>query len=294
MTAYTFSTAIPASFVAGDTITFNYNNGSIQTFSTLNINTMKVELYGARGGYVGDTPGSGGYTYGTYSTSNGTTLHFLCGSVGGDAGHAAFGTAFATRAGWNGGGECGYGNNSTYGWHYGSGGGGATDIRLGGLALSNRILIAGGGGGSGTRNVQTTGFAGGGAGGGGGFMSQNGNPGYTSSARGPGLSGTQSAGGTGGTFYDIAACGAAGSAGSLGTGGQGGNDLMIITYNYAGGGGGGGYYGGGGGAAGGYDGRGNGSGGGGSGYINPTYITNYGGNSGINFGNGYAVVTVLS
>jgi hypothetical protein len=292
MANYTFPT-LPGSYAVGDTVTFNYS-GAVQTFTTSNITTMKIELYGARGGYVGDTPGSGGYTYGNYSTTSGTTLYFYCGGIGGNAGGAGFGTAFASRAGFNGGGECGYGSSSNYGWHYGSGGGGATDVRLGGTALSNRILIAGGGGGSGTRNVQLTGRADGGAGGGGGFMSQNGNTGYTSSARGPGTGGTQSSAGTGGAFSDIAACGTAGFAGSLGVGGQGGNDTMIIVYNYAGGGGGGGYYGGGGGGAGGYDGRGNGSGGGGSGYINQTHITRFGGESGTNFGYGYARITVLS
>ena len=274
MAAYTFPT-VPGSYAAGDTIQFNYT-GAMQTWSASNASRIKIELWGARGGYGWDTPGSGGYTYGEYLISSGNTIYVYVGGIGGDAYQNTTSTN-TSNAGYNGGGDGGTGVSGSY-VHKGAGGGGATDVRH---MAGPKMLVAGGGGGSGTRNVQTTGFAGGGAGGGGGFMSQNGNPGYTAGARGPGLGGTQSAGGAGGAFYDMGtSSGQAGSAGSLGQGGAGGVDNMTyLQYNYAAGGGGGGYYGG---------------GGGGSGYINTTYITKFGGESGVNFGNGYAIITILA
>ena len=295
MAAYTFPT-VPGSYVVGDTIQFNTSGGG-WTFATLNTNTVKIELWGASGGTgEGSSPGGkGGYTYGTYAASNGTTLYINAGGLGASAAsNAALNTQPA--AAFNGGGQVPFRNGAnTTSW--GNGGGGATDVRLGGTALANRILIAGGGGGGGQRNVQITGFAPGGAGGGGGFMSRNGNPGYTASGRTPGLGGTQSAGGAAGQFfYDFGtSTGTDGTAGSLGQGGQAGSPTSGY-YDYAttAGSGGGGYYGGGGGSCGGYDGRGGSAGGGGSGYINPTYITKFGGESGINTGSGYAIITILS
>ena len=103
MTAYTFPTGLPGNYAVGDTITFNYT-GAVQTFSAANIKTMKIELWGAVGGSGGDTPGNGGYTYGTYNTTNGTTLNVYCGGAGfGGGSNAANGYA-APAAAFNGGG----------------------------------------------------------------------------------------------------------------------------------------------------------------------------------------------
>jgi hypothetical protein len=294
MAAYTFPT-VPGSYVVGDTVQFNYS-GAVQTWSASNSTRIKIELWGARGGYGWDTPGSGGYSYGQYLTSNGSTLNFYVGGVGGDGYQVRNSSTLVSGAGYNGGGERGHAVSGTI-LHAGAGGGGATDVRRTGTALSDRILIAGGGGGSGTRNVALTARSDGGAGAGIGFMSQNGNTGFTSSSRGYGTGGTQSAGGTGGVSNSGSST--AGASGTLGVGGKGGDDNMSYTgasadYNYSGPGGGGGYYGGGGGGGGGIDGRGNGGAGGGSGYVNQTYITMFGGESGIRFDNGLAIITVLA
>lgn len=291
MAAYTFP-SVPGSYVVGDTVTFNYS-GAQQTWSASNATRIKIELWGARGGYGWDTPGSGGYTYGEYLTSNGSTIYVNVGGIGGDAYQVRNSSTLVSGAGFNGGGERGHGVSGTV-LHAGAGGGGATDVRH---MTGPKMLVAGGGGGSGTRNVQLTARSDGGAGGGGGFLSQNGNPGYTSSARGIGFGGTQSAGGAGGV--STSGSSVAGAAGTLGTGGKGGDDSMFYTsagadYNYAGPGGGGGYYGGGGGGGGGIDGRGNAGAGGGSGYINTTFITKFGGESGVRFDNGLAIITILA
>ncbi len=288
MTIYTFPT-VPESYVVNDIVQFNYS-GNVQTFSLLNATRIKIELWGAQGGNGGNTPGLGGYVFGEYLSSSGTTLNFYIGGIGGNTSDNLTGTPITT-AGYNGGGEGGPGQSGND-IHRGPGGGGATDIRLSGTSLSDRILIAGGGGGSGSRNVQVTGWAGGGAGGGGGFMSQNGNPGYTASARGFGNGGTQVSGGSGGASNSGGST--AGTSGTLGVGGTGGTDAMSLPqFNYTGPGGGGGYYGGGGGGAGGIDGRGTGGAGGGSGYINTTLISKYGGESGERVGNGLAIVTII-
>jgi hypothetical protein len=152
----------------------------------------------------------------------------------------------------------------------GNGGGGASDVREHGDALSNRILVAGGGGGAGgfSGYVAGKGGAGGGfTGGRGGFHHVNGGP---SGSGGDG--GTQTSGGKGGPSVHRGTfpVSARGKHGELGVGGAGGgNDHS----GNGGGGGGGGYYGGGGGSAGSLSTSGvggGGGGGGGSAYVEPT------------------------
>jgi hypothetical protein len=133
-------------------------------------------------------------------------------------------------------------------------GGGASDVRQGGNALANRVVVAGGGGGSGS-GIQcgNNEFSGGKGGAGGDLVGGQGGP----STGGGGFGGTQSNGGAGGGN---------GSPGSLGIGGNGGGGRGVPP----GGGGGGGYYGGGGGETGvschNYVGSGGAGGGGGSSY----------------------------
>lgn len=137
--------------------------------------------------------------------------------------------------------------NSYYGPYavQGGNGGGATDIRIGGNALTDRVLVSGGAGGPGyfTGSTPTSGQ-------GGGLTGQNGI--YSSPAIPTGAGGTQSAGGNG---Y-------AGAGGSFGEGGA----PTLYLSNAQGGGGGGGWYGGGSGGP--YAG-----GGGGSSYTNPQYCS---------------------
>ena len=185
--------------------------------------------------------------------------------------------------GFNGGGKPGKG---PFGHGDGYGGGGASDIRAGGEALKDRILVAGGGGGQGGYDATNSKHAPYGVGGKGGDRvggSGGTGSGYSSDTCGVdipeeagcgGSGGSQIAGGAGG-LGGLAQCGGNhGSSGRLGIGGAGGIPVTTGSGNYygcsgLGGGGGGGYYGGGGGGGGGgysYFHGGGGGGGGGSSY----------------------------
>jgi RHS repeat-associated protein len=152
---------------------------------------------------------------------------------------AVAGAGRGRAAGWNGGGDAGCCDS-------GVPGGGASDIRINGLTLSDRQVVAGGGGGGGDTYL---GAPPGGAGGAGGGLSGAAGGDGSGQWKGGG-GGTQTAGGsTGGNFA---------VAGRLGQGGA----------SHFGGSGGGGYYGGGGGEGDSYGGT-SGGGGGGSGYVTP-------------------------
>jgi hypothetical protein len=206
--------------------TFSYT-GSLQTWTVPSgITSINIDAYGAQGGAGYGAPlaipGLGGRVQATIPVTPGEVLNIYVGSAGGDGGTTIGGTG-----GYNGGGTGG-------GWsggRSGGGGGGASDIRQGGIALSNRVIIAAGGGGTGVNHS-----AGDAGGNGGGLTGSNG---LTGTYLGAG--GTQTAGGTIG--------------GGLGIGGN-------ATAGQTGGGGGSGYYGGGGSA---WEG-----GGGGSSYASPT------------------------
>ena len=163
--------------------------------------------------------------------------------------------------GYNGGGN---GRMSSPGFG-GNGGGGATDIRIGGTALSNRVLVAGGAGGDGN--------AGGGGHGGGLIGGAGAGTGGNNATGGSG--GTQSAGGGAGIGNPGAGFG--GTNGNSGSEGQGGDTAPIGSFTTLnGGGGGGGYYGGGSGGVQITDaigsGGGGGGGGGGSSYPDPNAL----------------------
>ena len=260
-----------------ETKTFSYT-GDVQTFSVpTGTTSITVDGYGAMGGHgasdLNSRGGLGGRVQTTISVTPGTTLNIYVGGAGGNT-TSNPGTGYEPS--FNpysaGDGQGGF-NGGTQGGQTSAGaGGGATDIRFGGTALSNRIYVAGGGGGGGNQRRKTQPGGDGGHGGGttGGAGSKGGAGGTNQSSsdltRGPnatgggagGGGGTSSAGGAGGSV--------SGSDGTLGIGGQGGNS------GRHGGGGGGGYYGGGGG------GHKNGSdagggGGGGSSYCDPTYCS---------------------
>ena len=197
-------------------------------------------MYGADGGsldssYTGTTrSGYGGRTYGTMLVTPGEVLYLY---VGGKGPTPAKSGGATVSGGWNGG-AAGYSYAPTSAIvHIRPAGGGASDIRIGGTALANRVLVAGGGGGlriqykfaDGSYSYAYNGGNGGGSSGSSGpcaaIFSKNGGHGC--------LGGTQTAGGE--AAYQIYSTGDAqkyGNDGSLGNGG-----------NY---GGGGGYYGGGG------------------------------------------------
>lgn len=193
-----------------DIMDFNYT-GSVQS-KTLKPGTYTIECWGGQGGtyssYIG---GYGGYSKGTITLTEATTVYI---SVGGA------GSSSSTTAGFNGGGT---------GFSSGRGGGGATDVRIGQNSLYSRVIVAGGGGGAGvtSANANPCGCGGGEYGGDGYYNNTTGS--YTTGQNRSGGSASQTAGGI--TW----------STGTQATFGQGGN-----ASGYSCGGGGGGWYGGGG------------------------------------------------
>ena len=189
---------------------FNYT-GSIQS-KTLKPGTYTIECWGGQGGtYSGYIGGYGGYSKGTITLTEATTVYI---SVGGA------GSSSSTAAGFNGGGT---------GISSGRGGGGATDVRIGQNSLYSRVIVAGGGGGAGvtSANANPCGCGGGEYGGDGYYNDTTGS--YTIGQNRCGGSASQTAGGK--TW----------STSTQATFGQGGN-----ASGYSCGGGGGGWYGGGG------------------------------------------------
>ena len=193
-----------------DIMDFNYT-GLVQS-KTLKPGTYTIECWGGQGGtyssYIG---GYGGYSKGTITLTEATTVYI---SVGGA------GSSSSTTAGFNGGGT---------GISSGRGGGGATDVRIGQNSLYSRVIVAGGGGGAGvtSANANPCGCGGGEYGGDGYYNDTTGS--YTAGQNRSGGSASQTAGGI--TW----------STGTQATFGQGGN-----ASGYSCGGGGGGWYGGGG------------------------------------------------
>ena len=231
--------------------TFAFTGTQQEFLVPAGVTQIVAEVYGAQGGDP-TYGGKGGLVKAEIAVTAGELLYL---NVGG----AGFGHDDRNQNGWNGGGRDFNSSNYTLT------GGGASDIRLGGVVLANRIVVAGGGG---QRAIP---IAYGGAGGG--DLGQDG-PNVTSATGGTG--GSQTAGGLGGcgNIY----CGARGD-GSLGQGGKGDGDN---------GHGGGGYYGGGGGGSSGGIKRG--GGGGGSSYIDPSVevIAN---DQGVREGDGFIKLT---
>lgn len=258
------------------------STGATQTFVIPSCaSQLSLSVIGGAGANAGWSTASGAMIYATMTPTPGEILYINAGGIG----TVPFG-------GWNGGGNGGTGTTN-----FGGGGGGATDIRIGGNALSNRVLVMGGGGGSGN-SIQISahggvgsaaasiscpplvGYYNGGAGGGGGSVFGGGGAcaGGAATAYGTGGAGggMTSGGGTSGGGF-----GGFGQAGSIGVGGNGGGNST--TYGgttggvYGAGGGGGGYYGGAGGMAGATPSSGfpaSGGGGGGSSYINTAFFSN--------------------
>lgn len=188
--------AAPPAMAAADTETIGYTGGPQTWTVPLGVSSVEVDLYGAAGSNNNNSGfyrGLGGRATATFAVSPGQVFRIYVG------GYPDF-----NSGGWNGGGRAI------------AGGGGGTDLRIGGTGLANRVLVAGGGGGVGNYGIAGHG------GDGGGLVGTSGN------SPTAGAPGTQTAGGAG-TWP-----------GSLGQGGGGGQG-----FNTASGGGGGGYYGGG-------------------------------------------------
>ncbi|MGB0592014.1 MAG: glycine rich domain-containing protein [Myxococcota bacterium] len=241
-----------------ETQSYDYT-GAVQTLVLPECAThVTIEAWGASGGYrtSASYAGRGGYIKVTATGLAGATLEIRVGGEGSYSGQKAVG-------GYNGGG--GPQNASQ---DYTVGGGGASDIRLNGSGLGDRIVVAGGGGGSAWTYASTA--VGGDAGG---PTGQAG--GHSSNSGGQGGPGTPNSGGSGGCFP-----GGCGGGGSLG---QGGGADNANTGSGGAGAGGGGYYGGGGGGHGG-------GGGGGSSFAAALFETSVN-HSGENTGHGRILIS---
>lgn len=231
---------------AQTTESFTYS-GSVQSFTvppcvfeiTINANgatgangATSVIIGGGSGSGSNSIAGSGavgGVVSGTMSVTPGQVLYIYVG-----------GAAVGAVGGYNGGGNGGIDGAGA--------GGGASDVRLGGTNLNDRIMVAGGGGGGGIGGCYTTTIFGGNGGVGG---TGNGVNGVNSAAGAGGLGGVGTTGGAGGAGCSCC-LGSAGVSGISGLGGNGGDGGIALCTNLknSGGGGGGGYFGGGGGGGG--------------------------------------------
>jgi RHS repeat-associated protein len=229
-------------------VTFSYT-GAAQTWTVpTGVTSVQVIADGAQGD--GAFGGLGAQVQATLAVTPGQVLNVYVGGAG--AGRTG---------GFNGGGSLDPNAPGTVG-----GGGGASDVRVGGSALSNRVLVAGGGGGAGTSADAVYGTGGSG----GGLVGETGGDGDGQYNGGGG--GTQTAGGAAGNTLALP--------GSLGQGG---------SSQYQGGCGGGGYSGGGAGASSSSGGS-AGGGGGGSSYADPG-ATNVAYLAGTQTGNGQVTIT---
>ena len=220
--------------------TFSYT-GTQQTFTVPSgVNTISIKVWGASGGDnafiegIG-SGGMGGYATGNLTVNAGDVLYVYVGGEG-----------TIINGGYNGG-----GNGSSVQGRTGTGsngGGGASDVRSGGTAYTNRIIVAAGGGGAAYESAWssnwTTEWGAANGGYGGGLVGGDGDDWQDLNNGGYGA--TQSVGGENG--------------GALGIGG----DYYSTNYGDKSGGGGGWY---GGGGAGSSSAPYNGAGGGGSSYI---------------------------
>ena len=249
---------------AQTTATFHYT-GSMQTWTVpACVNSITFDVQGAQGGgsHFGGSPGLGGRVTGTLAVTPGQVLNIFVGGQGG------YGTPSSTiTGGYNGGGSVPGGGSQV-----GGAGGGASDIRINGVALSDRVVVAGGGGGA----LCSSG------GGGGGLTAGNasisGQCGGASNANGKG--GDQFNGGAGGVY---GCCGCTnGNNGSFGNGAAG---LLhgSCNFSWTSGAGGGGWYGGGSGTT-------ANAGGGGSSYTSSA-ASSVGHSVGFRAGNGVVTIT---
>ena len=244
----------------------------MQTFTVpAGVTSISVDVYGASssvssGNYAGYCGGGyqakGGRVQTSLSVTPGQTLYIYVGGMSVYCYSSGNGCLPNNNqaGGWNGGGN---------GSGTGEAGGGATDIRVGGTSMVDRVIVAGGAGGASSSCGQ-------GGGHGGGLTAGNGtyDNGWYGRDNGYGFGGSQSSGGNGG--YNVHSNVSAGD-GSLG---QGGNGVQ------SGGGGGGGYYGGGAGA---YN---NSTGGGGSSYTHPTLCSSVVHTQGVQTGSGQLIITI--
>lgn len=113
-------------YESGEAWTFSFT-GSEQVFTSPCKGNYQLELYGAQGGgYDSYAGANGSYTTGQIRLEKENNLYIYAGGSGGNNGYNGGGSGSETQAI----------------------GGGATDIRLNGNSIENRIMVASGGGGA--------------------------------------------------------------------------------------------------------------------------------------------------
>ena len=197
------------------------------------------DVYGAQGGSIPNfaVGGTGGHARATLPVTPGEIVNLLVGGVGGSFEEFRCSSdplvlVPGAPGGFNGGAQ---GADAQCA---GGGGGGATDVRIGGVDVANRVLVAGGGGGAALRDAGgcvANGGLGGGATGGAGQCGQAGAGGNQTGSTGSGTLGFGSRGT--GNIDNCNVIGAGGGGGGY-WGGAGGRNNDQCT-NAAGGGGGG-------------------------------------------------------
>ncbi|MGQ0824615.1 MAG: glycine-rich protein [Actinomycetota bacterium] len=206
---------------AADSAAFAYSGSPSYWTVPAGVTAVEVELWGAQGG--GAHGGEGGHAVAIVAVQPGQVLQVNVGGAGS-----------TTAGGWNGGGPPDHlGDPSVFP----SGGGGATDIRIGGTTLDDRHVVAGGGGGMAAGATSASGFGGFG----GGISGGAGDPGSSGLVE-PSPPGTQTSGwipgqGAPNSVYCVDNCGGAGGGGYWG--GRGGGEYGANIG--AGGGGGSGF-----------------------------------------------------
>ncbi len=121
------------------TTVFNYT-GAVQTYTVAaGVTQLGIDMKGGCGGYAYISSGTNPVTLGgrvqcTLAVSGGQVLNIYVGGAG------ANWSGSYTNGAYNGGGG---------GGTFAAAGGGASDIRIGGVALTNRVVVAGAGGGGG-------------------------------------------------------------------------------------------------------------------------------------------------
>jgi hypothetical protein len=130
--AATPALAAPSCATSGTTVTCTFNyTGAPETWTVpAGVTSATFDLYGA--GHSDFVNGKGGRVVATLAVTPGASYQIRVGGMGGMGG----------RGGFNGGGTGGNGRTQPS-----EGGGGASDVRSGGFALADRLLVAGGGGG---------------------------------------------------------------------------------------------------------------------------------------------------
>lgn len=264
-----------------ETVRFDYT-GAVQTFTVpQGCTKLIVDCVGAAGGggiNYGSSlvaGGKGGRVQCKLSVTEGQTLNIYVGGKGINGKILSANGLEIHDGGYNGGGKGGsmyvkvLSNVTAFG---GGSGGGASDIRINGTSLNNRIIVAGAGGGT----IADSTYKGGD---GGGLIGMNGYPSSSSSYTNP-TGGTQSSGGSGAKKKLVSST-VQGENGTLGVGGNG----CSTSAEMIGSGAGGGYYGGGGGCTSG--------GAGGSSYTDSTLCSNVTHTQGYSSatGNGWIIIT---